>query len=553
MATSTGGEAAVRDRVCRRAHFAVRRHVDRPGRQYAIVNQVIFQGNKKIKDANLASAVQLKPRGSFSQLALDSDIETVKAAYARIGREDVIVNARTIELGGNRVNVVFEIQEGDRTKIATINFVGNNAFGDRRLRDVIATKQSNFLSFLFRNDVYDEDKLRADEGSFAASISTRLRRLPGGLVLRRAQRGGERIRHHDHGRRRREVPLRRDRRRDDHRKASTRSRSVRRSPPASGTYSAKNIRNTIIALTEAVAGKGYAFAQVTPRGNRDFETRTISIVYSIDQGPRAYIERIEIRGNSRTRDYVIRREFDVSEGDAFNQVLIQRARRRLEALNYFESIDISTAPGSEPDQVVLIVDLVEKSTGEISIGGGYSTGETVESSGGFSVEGSIAERNFLGRGQSIRFSVSGGKDARLHAVVHRAVFLGRRIAAGFDIYRQTRTYTNYSTELTGATVRFGLPITEALSTTLAYNLVQDKYKYRSACDVDGDGTTIGDPGECAIAPALATAIETQSPWLKSSVSGIVQFNTIDDPKNPHEGIFANFTTEVAGLGGDASS
>lgn len=521
--------------------------------EYAIVNQVIFQGNKKIKDANLASAVQLKPRGSFSQLALDSDIETVKAAYARIGREDVIVNARTIELGGNRVNVVFEIQEGDRTKIATINFVGNNAFGDRRLRDVIATKQSNFLSFLFRNDVYDEDKLRADEEQLrrfyfnrgyadfqVVSSFAELNEAENEYVITITVDEGEKYRF---GAIDVETTI-------EGVDAQSLGSSI--STREGGTYSAKNIEDTIIALTEAVAGKGYAFAQVTPRGNRDFETRTISIVYSIDQGPRAYIERIEIRGNSRTRDYVIRREFDVSEGDAFNQVLIQRARRRLEALDYFESIDISTAPGSEPDQVVLIVDLVEKSTGEISIGGGYSTGETVESSGGFSVEGSIAERNFLGRGQSIRFSVSGGKDARDYMLSFtEPYFLGRRIAAGFDIYRQTRTYTNYSTELTGATVRFGLPITEALSTTLAYNLVQDKYKYRSACDVDGDGTTIGDPGECAIAPALATAIETQSPWLKSSVSGIVQFNTIDDPKNPHDGIFANFTTEVAGLGGDA--
>ena len=136
-------------------------------------------------------------------------------------------------------------------------------------------------------------------------------------------------------------------------------------------YSAKKVEDSIIGLTERVAGEGYAFAQVTPRGDRNFENRTISVVYTIDQGPRTYIERIEIRGNVRTRDYVIRREFDISEGDAFNQVLVQRAKRRLEDLDFFQTVNISTAPGSEPDQVILIVDLMEKSTGDYSIGAGY--------------------------------------------------------------------------------------------------------------------------------------------------------------------------------------
>src|SRR5690606_16162400 len=180
---------------------------------------------------------------------------------------------------------------------------------------------------------------------------------------------------------------------------------------------------------------GYAFAQVTPRGDRNFENQTISVVYTIDQGPRAYIERIEIRGNERTRDYVIRREFDFSEGDAFNQVLIQRAKRRLERLDFFETVNIATAPGSEPDRVILVVDVIEKSTGELSVGGGYTTGNSATS--GFSVEGSIAERNFLGRGQSIRLSMAGGRNSRDYTVSFtEPYFLGRRISAGFDIYRQ---------------------------------------------------------------------------------------------------------------------
>jgi outer membrane protein insertion porin family len=297
-------------------------------------------------------------------------------------------------------------------------------------------------------------------------------------------------------------------------------------------------------LTEKVAGSGYAFAQVTPRGDRNFENHTISVVYTIDQGTKAYIERIEIRGNDRTRDYVIRREFDVSEGDAFNQVLIQRAKKRLENLDYFQSVDISTVPGSAPDQVVLVVNVVEKSTGEFSVGAGYSTGGDTP---GPSIEGSITERNFLGRGQYIKLSAGGGKNSRDFALSFtEPYFLGRRIAAGFDIYKSTRNYDHYDTDTTGATVRFGLPITDNISTQLAYNISQEKYELSDNCVTNG----IYDPAKCTISQAIRDGV-AESPWLKSSVSLGLVYNTIDDMKNPHEGLYITGTTEFAGLGGDA--
>ncbi|RUU01237.1 outer membrane protein assembly factor BamA, partial [Mesorhizobium sp. USDA-HM6] len=306
-----------------------------------------------------------------------------------------------------------------------------------------------------------------------------------------------------------------------------------------------DVEDTIVALTEKVAGSGYAFAQVTPRGDRNFENHTISVVYTIDQGTKAYIERIEIRGNDRTRDYVIRREFDVSEGDAFNQVLIQRAKKRLEALDYFEKVDISTVPGSAPDQVVLVVDVVEKSTGEFSIGAGYSTGGETP---GPSVEGSITERNFLGRGQYIKLSAGGGRHSRDYSISFtEPYFLGRRIAAGFDIYKSTREYSHYDSDVTGATIRFGLPITDNISTQLAYNISQEKYKLDDSCDTNGDGIP---DGSCDVSQAILNGIE-ESPWLKSSVSLGLVYNTIDDMKNPHEGLYITGTTEFAGLGGDA--
>ncbi len=511
--------------------------------EYPVVNQVLFQGNKKRKDADLARVVQLKPRGPFSQAQMEADVEAIKAAYSAIGRDDAEVQTQVMDLGENRVNVVFTVNEGGRTKIKSVNFVGNNAFGDRRLGDVISTKRSNLLSFLFRDDIYDENRLRADEEALrrfyydrgyadfqVVSSSAELDEATNEYTVNFTVDEGER---YNFG----EVSIETSIDGIDsnalNSEIKTRSGDV---------YSAKKVEDTIIGLTERVAGSGYAFAQVTPRGDRNFETRTISVVYTIDQGPRTYVERIEIRGNERTRDYVIRREFDISEGDAFNQVLIQRAKRRLERLDYFETVNIATAPGSEPDQVILVVDLVEKSTGEFSIGGGYTTGENA----GFSVEGSVSERNFLGRGQFIRISAGGGRVTRNYSLSFtEPYFLGRRIAAGFDVYRQTQRYTNYESETTGATIRFGLPITQNLTTQLAYNLTSEEYGYTDDCE-PGEGTTTS----CDLSPAIIAGIEA-SPWIKSSVSATLQYNSIDDMKNPHSGIYATLTGEVAGLGGDA--
>jgi outer membrane protein insertion porin family len=515
--------------------------------EYQIVNQVLFQGNRKIKDAQLAEAVQLKPRGTFSNASLEADAEAVRQAYARIGRDDATVTTQIMDLGENRVNVIFNVQEGDRTKIAAINFVGNNAFGDRRLADVIATKRSSFLSFLLRDDIYDENRLRADEEALRRFYYNR-----GYADFQVVSAVGELDESRneytititvDEGSRYRFGDVSIDSSIPD--VDTTSLNSLIETRPGA-YYSAKDVEDTIIALTERLAGQGYAFAQVTPRGDRNFENQTIGVVYAVDQGTRAYVERIEIRGNARTRDYVVRREFDISEGDAFNQVMIQRAKRRLEALNFFERVDISTAPGSQPDQVILVVDLVEKSTGELSIGAGYTTGGETP---GPTVEGSITERNFLGRGQFIRFAAGGGENARDYSFSFtEPYFLGRRISAGFDIFRRTRRLDRYESDTTGATVRFGLPITETLSTQLAYNISQEDYNFRDNCDTNGDGVI--QPGECNVSRGIIDGVNN-SPWLKSSVSASLIYNTIDDMKNPHSGIYATLSSEFAGVGGDA--
>lgn len=514
--------------------------------EYAIVNQVVFRGNRRVRDNQLTSATQLQPRRAFSQAALDADMEAIRAAYQRVGRGDVVIRPEVVNLGANRVNIVYDIQEGGRTRISSITFSGNTAFSDGRLREVITTKRSHILSWLTRNDIYDEDRLRADEEALRTFYYNRgyadfqVISAVGELDEARNEYSinftvieGER---YSYG----SIEI-------DSTIPGLDGQALRRllEVREGRTYRAREVENSLVALTEHLAGMGYAFAQVTPRGDRDFTNRTISIVFQIDQGPRAYVERIEIRGNARTRDYVIRREFDLVEGDAFNQVLVQRAARRLRDLDFFETVNVSTAPGSEADQVILIVEVVEKATGEFSLGAGYTTGQSTAQSG-FSVEGAIAERNFLGRGQSIRVSAGGGQRSRDFSFSFtEPYFLGQRISAGFDIFRSTRQFDKYHMESTGGTVRFGLPITQALTANLAYNFVQDRYRFRGDCDPDPLAPA------CNISQVLIDAIQDQSPWTRSSISAGLSYNTIDNMRDPRTGIFANVNTEVAGLGGDA--
>ena len=504
--------------------------------ELSIVNQVIFRGNRKQKDANLRSVVRLQPRSAFDQATLDADVQAIIDSYSRIGRADVNVNASVIDLGENRVNVVFDIQEGDRTKIAQINFVGNNAFSDRRLQSVISTKRSNPLSWLTRNDVFDDQRLAADEEQLRRfyfnhgyadfrilSSSGDVDPNTGNIIVTIEVDEGERYTFGNIDIDSTVSGVSAD---DLRGSVATRSGSV---------YSAEDVEDTLIDMSERLAGAGFPFAEVTPVGNRNFETRTIDVSYVVDQGQRAFIERIEIIGNARTRDYVIRREFDLAEGDAFNQILLRRAQKRLEALNYFERVDISTRPGSAPDRVVIVVNAVDKSTGEFGIGAGYTTGSSDES--GVTVEGNITERNFLGRGQTLRISAGGGLDSRSYNLSFtEPYFLGYRLAATFGAFRRTKDYDTYDVASSGGSISFGLPITEELKADIGYLYQVDDYSNVSAT---------------APASILTDIAANGTSWTKSAATYGLTYNTIDDAKDPHEGLFLRLRQEAAGLGGDA--
>ena len=502
-----------------------------------LINQVVFNGNRKIKDDKLAGVVQTRSLGPFNEQLIQSDIQTIKDAYAAIGRSDVEVTTQTVPVGEGRVNLAFVINEGERTKISNISFVGNNAYSDGRLASVIATKESNFLSFLTRRDVYNEDKLRADEEALrqfyynhgyadfrVVSSDAQLDEAKNEYVVTFTVEEGNRYKFGDVN-----VESTVDGLDPQELKGLVETRN-------GDTYSARDVQKSIEAISRRVSSAGYPFARVTPRGNRNFETNTIGVDYLVDQGERAYVERIEIRGNTRTRDYVIRREFDLSEGDAFNQEMVSRAKRRLEALGFFSSVNISTAGGSAADRVVFIVDVQDQPTGAVGNGGGNTTG----SDGGVALAASIEEKNFLGRGQYIRVAAGGGtSDTRNYSLSFtEPYFLGYRLAAGFDLF-QNRTARNdyYEYEERGGTLRVTAPITEDLATTVRYTYKQVEYTG------SGDWTTN--------LSAPYRALITNGQYDQSILGHSVTYNTLDDNTLPREGIYAQLTHEYAGLGGDS--
>ena len=511
-----------------------------------LVNQVVFNGNRKIKDDKLQGVVQTQPLGPYSPNMVTSDIQRIKDAYAAIGRSDVQVTTQTVNVGQGRVNLAFVINEGDRTKIAHINFVGNQAYGDGRLKSVILTKETGPLSWLTRKDVYSEDKLRADEDKLREFYYNHgypdFRVVNSQATLDEASNQYnititvDEGPHYNFGNIGVESTV--DGMPSDQLKGLVETR-------AGDPYDARQIQKTMDAISKKVASAGYPFARVTPRGDRNFENHTVGVSYLVDQGEKAYVERIEIHGNTRTRDYVIRREFDFAEGDAFNQSMVARAKKRLEALGYFNSVNITTRQGSAPDRVVVVVDVEDQSTGSFGIGAGYAAGGD-----GLILEASVEEKNFLGRGQYIRVAAGAGTDdSRTYNISFtEPYFLGYRLATGFDLFKSSTSsndYYDYSEQ--GITLRMTAPITDDLATTFRYTFKKIKYEEDGAYGDDGVPYTSDDNVSNTYDHLIQHGAYTQS-----SVSQTLTYNTLDDQNLPREGIYASFTHEFAGLGGDSN-
>src|SRR6187551_32883 len=372
-----------------------------------VINEVAFEGNKKAKDEQLKAETQSKPRGTLSRPVVQSDVQRIIEIYHRSGRFDVSVAPKIIELPNNRVDLVFEIKEGDKTGIKEIVFVGAKAFSHGRLKDVIKTSASNLLSFLQTTDIYDADRIEADR-----DLLRRFYLKHGYADVRIISAVGE----YDPGKKGFIVTFTIDEGSQYRVGTVDVVSNVRAIDPAvlrnqvklspGNVYNADLVERSVESMTIQAARQGYAFANVRPRGDRNFETKTINLVFVVEEGARAYIERINIRGNTRTRDYVIRREFDLGEGDAYNRALVDRAERRLKNLNYFKTVKITNEPGSAPDRVVVNVNVEEQATGEFSISGGYSTADGIVS------EVSLGERNLFGEGKYAKAALTYGERVR---------------------------------------------------------------------------------------------------------------------------------------------
>jgi outer membrane protein insertion porin family len=542
-----------------------------------VINRVAFEGNKKAKDDQLKAEVQSKPRGTLSKPMVQADVQRIIEIYHRSGRFDVKVDPKIIELPNNRVDLVFEITEGQKTGVKLIRFVGAKAFSTGRLKDVIKTSESNWLSFLQTTDIYDPDRIEADR-----DLLRRFYLKHGFADVRIVSAIGE----YDPAKKGFVVTFTIDEGAQYHVGTVNVVSNVRAISPASlhdslkigagNVYNADLVEKSVEAMTIEAAKHGYAFANVRPRGDRDFEKKVINLTFVVEEGTRAYIERINISGNTRTRDYVIRREFDIGEGDAYNRALIDRAERRLKNLNYFKSVKITNEPGSAPDRVVINVAVEEMSTGEFSISGGYSTSD------GFLAEVSVADRNLMGRGQFAKASVTYGQYSRGATLSFvEPYLLGYRMAGGIDLFaRQTlaNSYVSYGTQTVGINLRLGFALSEELTLTPHYSIFQQEVSlpsYLNDCQLSNNALINGGPGvnpnnEAGLDPlhidtnvpggcyangesALPVRIElANGPVIESIVGYTLAYNTVDNVKSPTSGLYASITQDVAGVGGDVN-
>jgi len=497
-----------------------------------IVSRVAFEGNEEVEDDALIAEVQLKPRTVYTRARVQADVQRILDVYRRQGLYAAQVDPKIIKLENNRIDVVFEINEGPTTKVRAINFIGNTAFSDSQLRLVISTTRTTLLSFLKSTNIYDPDRLNLDrellrqfymKNGYAdariISATADLDRDGRGFFITFTVDEGPKYRFGD-------IDI-------ETMLPSLDPRALRGSiaTKTGRVYNSQRVEKTAEALTIGASQQGYAFAQVRPRFDRDEINRRINITYVIEEGPRVYIERINIVGNFRTHDDVIRREFSLAEGDAFNRLLVEAARRRLRSLGYFKTVEIETEPGSAPDRVVVVVRVQEQPTGELSFGAGYSTSEGVIG------DISIAERNLMGKGQYVRLGFSGSLErAQVDFSFTEPHFLDRNLAAGFDLFHKEVDFTNvasYRERNTGGNLRMGFPIAFNTQLGLRYRLEREEIY-----DVANN------------ASLAVKAAEGES--IVSSVGFTVAYDTRNLPQSPTSGVFASFSEDLAGVGGDVN-
>ena len=494
-----------------------------------IINRIAFEGNRRLADEILDAEVTLRPRVVYTRTKVQNDVKRLLDIYRRSGRFGATVEPKVIQLPENRVDLVFEVDEGPSTGIRAINFIGNRQFSDGSLRDVIQTDESAFWRFLTSNDTYDPDRLSFDrellrrfylsEGHADFRVVSAIAELTEDredfVITFTVEEGPE----YSFGK----VAV------------TSRLREIEPSELESlivgvegEQYNADEVEETVQALTASIGARGFAFVDVRPRVNRDREQRTLDVTYEISEGPRVFVERIDISGNVRTLDEVIRREFTIAEGDAFNTAKLRATRQRLNNLGFFSRVDITNDPGEAPDRTVINVAVEEQSTGELSLGAGFS------STSGPLGDIAIRERNLLGRGQDLRLGLSlGTEQQRIDLSFTEPYFLDRNLAAGFDIFIRTTDLSDESSfeeDQQGFGIRMGYQLEPKLRHTVRYTLSRE--------NVDDVEVTASE-----VVKAQAGS------HITSSVTNEFFLDRLNRRFNPTDGYFGSYSVELAGFGG----
>lgn len=493
-----------------------------------VINRLVFEGNEEIEDDVLQQEIQLRPRVVYTQARVQSDTQRIIDIYQRSGMYNVQVEPKIIRLDQNRVDLVFEITEGEETLVERIDFVGNEAFSDGSLRDEILTREASFWNFLSDADIYDPDRIAVDEEALRRFyneegyadfrvVSSVVELSPDQTAFFLTFTVEEGVRY---------------------KIGTIEIVSTLRDLDPEGLYDlitfdegdwydVSEVDQSVEALVNAIGTLGYAFVDVRPRYNRDPEGGVMDVTFEIQEGPRVFIDRIDITGNVRTLDEVIRREFRLVEGDPFNATKLQRTEQRIQNLGYFSYVKIDPQPTADADKVRINVEVEEQSTGELTFGIGFSTAEGPLGQIG------LRERNLLGRGQDLRLDLSlSGRRSLINLSFTEPYFLDKPLSAGFDIYHTEteRRESSFDERRTGLALRAGFELAEYTRQNWRY-----RFEYNDVYDLDDDVSMV-------IADQAGTS-------YKSALQHVITYDRRDNRFLPHDGYFVSFASEVAGLGG----
>lgn len=503
-----------------------------------IINQVLFEGNRSIREDKLREETEAAPREVFTQARVQQDVQRILEVYRRAGRFAVSVTPTYKPLAQNRVDLIFEISEGPKTGVRSINFIGNEKFDDDRLRGEIVTRQSRWWRFFESNDNYDPNRLEYDrellrqfytnEGYADFRVTSSVAELTPDqedfYITFTIDEGSQ----YDFGEIKVETALEKI--------SSERLELIL--PIRSGQlYRSKAIENAIDTITFAAGTAGYASVDVRPRIERNRDTQTVDITFVVDEGPRVYVERLDIVGNTQTLDRVIRRELKIAEGDAFNRILIDQSRNRIRQLGFFKEVEITEEPGSSPDRTVVRVEVEEQPTGELAFSAGFSSADSFL----FSV--SATQRNFRGRGQAVSAIIqttSRQQDYQFRFTEPK--FQDRNLAVGLDLFATEFDYLDiagYSNASAGGGLRMGFPLADRTQLGLRYNLRRD------------DVTVNNEETVCAEDNFFrSTLCDQLGQQVTSALGYSLNRDRRNDPIEPTGGYYLSWSQDAAGLGGD---